>query len=72
MTTVVSEEEPRVRLGFDRQTLTIREAAVEYGVSDRTIRRYIADGLIRSSQALARGAIRIHLKEWERFLRTRQ
>jgi excisionase family DNA binding protein len=53
-------------------TLTIREAAHEYKVSEKTIRRYIAQGKIPKQQAGFGTVIRIPRQAWNRFIAGRR
>lgn len=53
-------------------TVTIKEAAREFQVSEKTIRRYLAQKLLPSTQ-VARGAvIRIPRDAWNRFIEGRR
>ena len=48
------------------QYKTLAEAAAERGISDRTIRRFIADGRLKAVRYSER-CIRIHVDELARF-----
>jgi excisionase family DNA binding protein len=49
------------------ETLTIKQAAAEYHCSEKTIRRYIAQGKIRSTQAGKGSLIRIVKESWDKL-----
>ncbi len=49
--------------------LSIQQVADDYGVSTRTIRRYIASGDLRAWRVGANGTIRIDVADLEKMLR---
>jgi len=58
------ENDPELKL------FTLDEIAEAYGLSDRTLKRYIADGQLRAVR-LGR-TLRVSLTDWRDFLRSRQ
>jgi len=63
---VTGASKPRERMSESRLAFTVEEAALMLGISQKSIRRLIARGLLRASKALRR--LIIPKKELEKFL----